>query len=407
MKILKKIGILILIVALFYILTGESDYKKAERLLRKGNYEEALSVYEFLAEKSSYKDSTEKIAECKYRIAGVALNNKDYSKAYDIYCELNDYKDSVENSMKAEYALANQYLADNDYVPAYKTFIKLGNYEQSQELAKKCASFMMDNASIGDTVLFGTYEQDGDEENGLEPIEWTVLAKDGDYTLLVSKYILEKRIFDESSFHWEDSDLREWLNTGFYQNSFNAEEQANIQLILTSENTSDKVFCLSAKEAKGLFSLGDSSRIASTTAALLSNEFGGDEYWWTRSVSTTTKREGVVPVSNSGKVLSDDGLEPNHTKVGVRPVICITSSGTIEEAKNMRIFGYAYDSNIDLNEPNMRVSSSNSGSSGKCYVCNGTGYVKYYYGSSDLEAWLSGHDSYTIGKCTSCGGKGY
>lgn len=52
-------------------------------------------------------------------------------------------------------------------------------------------------------------------------------------------------------------------------------------------------------------------------------------------------------------------------------------------------------------------SSSNSSSSGsKCPNCNGTGYVKYYYGSSDLEAALSGHDSYTVGECSMCDGTG-
>lgn len=42
----------------------------------------------------------------------------------------------------------------------------------------------------------------------------------------------------------------------------------------------------------------------------------------------------------------------------------------------------------------------------KCIVCNGTGYVRYYYGESDLEAYLTGHDPYTVGECTSCDGEG-
>jgi hypothetical protein len=54
-------------------------------------------------------------------------------------------------------------------------------------------------------------------------------------------------------------------------------------------------------------------------------------------------------------------------------------------------------------EPKKRPSSS----SGKCIICNGTGYVKYYYGESDLEAYLAGQDPYTVGKCTSCNGRGY
>lgn len=52
-------------------------------------------------------------------------------------------------------------------------------------------------------------------------------------------------------------------------------------------------------------------------------------------------------------------------------------------------------------------SSSSSSSSGNvCSRCNGTGGVRYNYGSSDLEAVLSGHDPYTYGTCGSCGGTG-
>lgn len=57
-------------------------------------------------------------------------------------------------------------------------------------------------------------------------------------------------------------------------------------------------------------------------------------------------------------------------------------------------------------------SSSNSNNTSnttkiKCTVCNGTGSVKYYYGSSSLEAALNGHDDYEFGPCSSCNGTGY
>lgn len=42
----------------------------------------------------------------------------------------------------------------------------------------------------------------------------------------------------------------------------------------------------------------------------------------------------------------------------------------------------------------------------KCINCNGTGVAKFYYGSSDLEAILSGHDPYTYGDCPLCRGTG-
>ena len=43
---------------------------------------------------------------------------------------------------------------------------------------------------------------------------------------------------------------------------------------------------------------------------------------------------------------------------------------------------------------------------GSCPWCNGTGGMKYNYGSSDLEAIFSGHAPSTYGTCGSCGGSG-
>lgn len=51
--------------------------------------------------------------------------------------------------------------------------------------------------------------------------------------------------------------------------------------------------------------------------------------------------------------------------------------------------------------------SSNSSTTSKvCAFCHGSGKVRYYYGSSWIEAALSGHDNYEYGKCTSCNGTG-
>ena len=49
---------------------------------------------------------------------------------------------------------------------------------------------------------------------------------------------------------------------------------------------------------------------------------------------------------------------------------------------------------------------SGSGSSGKCPWCNGTGQMKYYYGSSALEAFIDGQPNSYYAKCGGCGGTG-
>ena len=67
--------------------------------------------------------------------------------------------------------------------------------------------------AVGDSFVFGQYEQDSNAENGLEPFEWLVLAQDSDSILLLSRYAL-----DFQSYHnvggdivWKDAAVRAWL----------------------------------------------------------------------------------------------------------------------------------------------------------------------------------------------------
>lgn len=412
---LTKLCGLVLVCALSVSLCGcnSIDYKKAESLMEDNNVQDALVLYQGLEEEGGYKDSADKVKECTYILAANAFETMDYNKAYELYSSLGDYKDSDDLKKKAGYALANLFAANDNYQNAYLLFSELGDYEQSIDLASKCVSYMFENAVVGDSVFYGHYEQDGITDNGSEPIQWVVMASDGSSVLLLSEYILEKKAFDSYSHYWEESDLRDWLNSSFFNNAFSEDERNTIQKMITSENTSDYVFCLSAEEARGLFS-DDESRRACPTELLLVNGFKAWEEcgdWWTRSISTASNGKGVVPVEADGNVRSAGTVPYDwdaYTDIGVRPAICISLTGTVTQAQNMSRFGF--DSNTDLDhEPNLWKGSNNSSSgssSGKCIVCNGTGYVKYYYGSSDLEAWLTGHDAYTVGECTSCKGTG-
>ena len=160
--------------------------------------------------------------------------------------------------------------------------------------------------AVGNEVLFGTYEQDGDIDNGVEDIEWIVLDLEGDKALLLSKYSLEMKEYDEELENntWEKSTIRSWLNSNFIEEAFTAEEQA---AILKTEvdnsqeegcskdgtnggnNTEDQVFLLSYKEAFEDYFTRDKERICIPTAYTLQQ--GADEYvtdngacdWWLRS----------------------------------------------------------------------------------------------------------------------------
>ena len=124
------------------------------------------------------------------------------------------------------------------------------------------------SAKVGDIITFGHYEQDNNTANGKEAIEWLVLDKKSNGSLLVvSRYILDCMEFNTMPGYitWEDSTLRSWLNNGFYNNAFTNDERKQIQLssLTTGKNqywkseggnkTNDYVFCLSMDEVLKYF----------------------------------------------------------------------------------------------------------------------------------------------------------
>lgn len=85
-------------------------------------------------------------------------------------------------------------------------------------------------AETFESIKLGKYEQDNNKENGEEDIEWIVLKKDGTRLLLLSKYILDKyEYYDGSGFvEWGESNLRNWLNSYFYNTAFDDDEKSFI-----------------------------------------------------------------------------------------------------------------------------------------------------------------------------------
>ena len=98
-----------------------------------------------------------------------------------------------------------------------------------------------------DTIFFGKYEQDGNLENGPEPIEWIVLGIKENKALLVSKYILdfkEMHPYDEQ-FNWENSELRDWLNDDFFQKAFSYSEKLKmVRIELSSKSLENRTIVI-------------------------------------------------------------------------------------------------------------------------------------------------------------------
>ena len=187
---------------------------------------------------------------------------------------------------------------------------------------------------IGETIEFGNYPQ---EEDGTEkPIEWIVMKNEGNQVLLLSKYVLDAKPYNNEEWGdvtWETSDIRQWLNNEFYTTAFNKAEKAKIQtsLIKNEDNsehgtsggndTEDKVFLLSEKEAETLFS-NDEERIAKATEyAEKSGVYVNEEkavLWWLRSPGCS--RDYAAEVSYYGWI-NRSGCDVNSYDVGVRPAL--------------------------------------------------------------------------------------
>lgn len=186
---------------------------------------------------------------------------------------------------------------------------------------------------IGETIEFGNYPQ---EEDGTEkPIEWIVMKNEGNQVLLLSKYVLDAKPYNEEleEVTWETSDIRQWLNNEFYTTAFNKAEKAKIQtsLIKNEDNskygtnggndTEDKVFLLSEKETETLFSNKEERIAKATEYATKSGVYVNEEKaacWWLRSPGYDS--DDAAEVDGSGWV-GGDGSSVYYDYDGVRPAL--------------------------------------------------------------------------------------
>ena len=235
----------------------------------------------------------------------------------------------------------------NDYFPIIIGILILlgiaGAFAYNKSVSKKGTTAKVESSSqkkdknpeykVGETIEFGNYPQDKDGTE--KPIEWIVMKNEGNQVLLLSKYVLDAKPYNEDweGVTWQTSDIRQWLNNEFYTTAFNKSEKAKIQTSLiknednseygTSEgnDTEDKVFLLSEKEAETLFS-DEEERIAKATEyAEKSGVYVNKEkaaWWWLRS-------PGDYGFSAAG--VDDDGwvyrigYNVDYSSDGVRPAL--------------------------------------------------------------------------------------
>ena len=208
--------------------------------------------------------------------------------------------------------------------------------------------------TLGEYVTFGRYEQDGDPENGLEPVDWLVLNIQDDSAVMISRYGLDCVQFHDSyaPATWEDSNLRTWLNSSFYSECFSEDERAAIldtevdnsaaqndmNVLRGDENsTTDKVYLLSYKEADTLFPYSY-KRICMPSAYAASKGLtlepdSGSCSWWLRTPGPGIYNREIVrekgDLNAFGKSVYTNFSGKPDGEIAVRPVIRVDMTAKI------------------------------------------------------------------------------
>lgn len=286
-----------------------------------------------------------------YKTASCYLEEGKYAQAKELFTSLGDYKDSAEKIIVCDYALADTLLTQGRYEEAAAAFRALDGYSDSSEKAftalVRNVQTIHSDAAAGDIITFGAYEQDNDLENGAEPIQWIVLARENNKLFLVSLHALDSQAYNNSwaDVTWETCTLRTWLNENFYQEAFSTVEQKLILLTdlpadandkygtAAGSNTQDKVFLLGISEAKQHFSTDAQRMCVPTPYAIAQGAWAQDDYtnedgnetcfWWLRSPGNDLNHSAYVHLDGS---INTNGTLVSYKNRAARPAIWIDLS---------------------------------------------------------------------------------
>lgn len=192
----------------------------------------------------------------------------------------------------------------------------------------------------GDTVYFGHYEQDGDQNNGQEPILWIVLEAKDEKVLLLSRDILDCQPYhsDYSAVTWAESSLRIWLNDIWIAAAFTRDELSAVRMTLVENDTSqglwrtesgtdteDQIFLLSWKDLQQYL---PSSADWACTMTVYAHEQQADltgrvpggipaDSWWLRSPGSIS----FYAASITGRQFG--GNIVTNQAIGIRPAVWV------------------------------------------------------------------------------------
>ncbi|MBO4548895.1 MAG: hypothetical protein J5758_06735, partial [Abditibacteriota bacterium] len=237
------------------------------------------------------------------------------------------------SSKKADFAVRPcLILSENGTIDTLKT---LARAAEDQSISR-----MLSEAEPGELVTFGAYEQDGNTDNGPEPVEWYLVSKEGGKAYLISRFVLDWQPYDSTGnmVSWEEASVRKWLRSDFAGKAFESWEQdildsaqvdasrtiyengSDLRSLDGGQNTLDKVFLFSLAEIKDV---PDYMRKASPTPYAMdqgAEAADGCAPWWLRSPRNPGSQADYVDLKGT-VICGDTSLDNNVPKCGIRPAI--------------------------------------------------------------------------------------
>ncbi len=337
-------------------------YAEGEAKRAAQDWEGAIVAF---SKAGDYGDAAMQIKATRYAEGEAKRAAQDWEGAVLAYQEAGQYSDAKTQITETRYQQATALLNRGDADGALVIFNSIKNY-------KDVGSLLLNNKSliaaarkvrtklfrtVGETVKFGHYPQSSTGKDNTE-IEWIVLAVDGNKALLISKYGLDAKPFNEkcADVKWERCSLRKWLNKEFLAKAFNSNEQKAI-LTTTVDNsksqgysewiskgdnkTQDMIFLLSFAEVGKYFGVQYSnssnntkSRVEPTEYAIKNGAETSKKYktsdgvnagwWWLRSPGRGgSVASYVYPSGSLGYFLVDED------SICVRPALWINLDSDI------------------------------------------------------------------------------
>ena len=329
------------VIVLTKVIIPTRKYNAAIDLYKAGKYEDAIAAFTAM---DGYRDSVAQIEKCK-----TAIKDEKYAAAVELYTAgryveaiaaftaMDGYRDSAAQIEKCKtaikdekYAAAVELYIAGKYEEAIAAFAALDGYKDSvAKIDEIQHSFgWMKACSIGETLYFGSYEQDNNTANGKEDIEWIVLAKEGNKVLVISKYALDCQKYNstDTDVTWETCSLRKWLNGTFLNAAFSSVEQNSIissSVTSPGKNTTDKVFLLSITEVNKYFRSDNARQCQGTEYCYAQGAYkasNGNCLWWLRSPGDYSDYVAYVPSDGS---VDDFGIYVDCGSLAVRPALWI------------------------------------------------------------------------------------